>query len=231
MEPRVLNTIDVDSGESMKLNVLVETTSNKSQSVNAPGLLPELSTIKKILITTSNDKSNMEGLYFPKEMIISSQPKKQSRKEFIVGSNSEQFDRLSHSDTIIPPLYIKRKERFVSSCYKAYLQKIDEKNACQVTEKDSSNKSDRLHRLNDVFTALSPLNFRMFRERRLASAINETPSFCESTVGLLSNPTERSELTVSRTLLSSDAASPCDSDIGISCYSHIRSIISQSLAN
>lgn len=51
LETRVLNTVDVDSGVSVPLDVVVELTDGSQISSRAPCLLPELASVKEIRVS------------------------------------------------------------------------------------------------------------------------------------------------------------------------------------
>jgi hypothetical protein len=56
-EPRALHTIDVDSGLTVSVNVQVELVDGRVLSMLAPGLLPELSTIRRISVAPPEDSA------------------------------------------------------------------------------------------------------------------------------------------------------------------------------
>ncbi len=53
VEPRVLHTIDVDTGLPVSVNLEVELKSGETRIVQAPGLLPELNTVHRIKLAKS----------------------------------------------------------------------------------------------------------------------------------------------------------------------------------
>lgn len=56
-EPRALHTIDVDSGLTVSVNVQVELMDGRVLPMLAPGLLPELSTIRRISVAPQEDSA------------------------------------------------------------------------------------------------------------------------------------------------------------------------------
>jgi hypothetical protein len=53
VEPRVLHTIDVDTGLPVSVNLEVELKSGQKQIIEAPGLLPELTSVHRIKLAKS----------------------------------------------------------------------------------------------------------------------------------------------------------------------------------
>ncbi len=86
VESRALRTVDIDSGVSVPLNVTIEMNDGTTLTMRAPCLVPELTTIKSVLILSEENKDQ----YYSK------------RFSFIRNQGDVRYNSL-------PPLFVKRK--------------------------------------------------------------------------------------------------------------------------
>ena len=106
-ENRALHTIDVDTGLPVNLNVDVILKDGTKRVIQAPGLLPELSTIREINVLNSRISGNSNDLasnsqYYPTSLVIN--------KEEVTSANINGLKNNSHkfSQILIPPLLVKQ---------------------------------------------------------------------------------------------------------------------------
>jgi anaphase-promoting complex subunit 1 len=85
-ESRALRTVDIDSGVSVPLNVTVEMNDGTTLAMRAPCLVPELTTIKSVVILSEENKDQ----YYSKRFSF---------------TRNHEDERL----TSLPPLFVKRK--------------------------------------------------------------------------------------------------------------------------
>ena len=86
VESRALRTVDIDSGVSVPLNVTIEMNDGTILAMRAPCLVPELTTIKSVLIMSEENGDQ----YYSK------------RFSFVRGQGDVRYNSL-------PPLFVKRK--------------------------------------------------------------------------------------------------------------------------
>lgn len=104
-ENRALHTIDVDSGLPVSVPVEVVSTSGDIRQFVAPGLLPELATIKEIRVSVTNsaietldcdiaeDSEKSYDSFYPTSIVLN-------------GNDSSSI--LRHNNSAVPPLYVKK---------------------------------------------------------------------------------------------------------------------------
>lgn len=129
-EPRALHTIDVDTGLTVSVRVQVELVDGSRFSMVAPGLLPELASIRRISVVNApddNDNVNADGgsaplvQYYPTSIVMQGETKQKSDEinvqvddcchqsvEEILRSTKSSVLRGSHQHTAVPPLFVKR---------------------------------------------------------------------------------------------------------------------------
>ena len=126
-EPRALHTIDVDTGLTVQVDVSVELVSGEVLRLAAPGLLPELSTVRRISTIVEPHQTDgnpaaataAEGppkaQYYPASITVSEEDSSpsQEHRENAPGhcdlERSAKFRHLrgSHRLLAVPPLFVK----------------------------------------------------------------------------------------------------------------------------
>ena len=121
-EPRALHTIDVDSGLTVSVNVRVDLVNGRVVHMLAPGLLPELSTIRTISVAAPTQAlegraDNAQVEYYPTSLELQSS----TQGDADVAHGGEQCAKdiqkgaWSHSGSqkpiFVPPLFVKKIPR------------------------------------------------------------------------------------------------------------------------
>lgn len=118
-EPRALHTIDVDSGLTVSVNVQVELMDGRVLSMLAPGLLPELSTIRRISVAPQEDvvvddsAAPLKLAYYPTviELQKSARGADQLGPQFSLRMKSSGPRSRTQDQISVPPLFVKQIPR------------------------------------------------------------------------------------------------------------------------
>eukprot|EP00597_Dinobryon_sp_UTEXLB2267_P010954 CAMPEP_0170103926 /NCGR_PEP_ID=MMETSP0020_2-20130122/3807_1 /TAXON_ID=98059 /ORGANISM="Dinobryon sp., Strain UTEXLB2267" /LENGTH=1561 /DNA_ID=CAMNT_0010327631 /DNA_START=662 /DNA_END=5347 /DNA_ORIENTATION=+ len=104
-ENRALHTIDVDSGLPVTLDVEVHLSDGSVRHIVAPGLLPELSTVTRIVMNTGSSVNGSRNMDYYCATMEFKHP--QSVHENVVGTDSTHR-KFFHRQVNVPPLLVKR---------------------------------------------------------------------------------------------------------------------------
>lgn len=119
-EPRALHTVDVDSGETVSVEVDVTLVSGKVIRMAAPGLLPELASIRTVSVAAplegSGEESRQDGpppvRYHATTLVLndsgSENAEQQRANEDLCATARTRALRLRYRQAAVPPLFVKR---------------------------------------------------------------------------------------------------------------------------
>lgn len=105
IEPRVLHTIDVDTGESLSVDLELTMTDGSVITAQAPGLLPELKAIKKVAV--KQKQSGCMKRFYPCTLDL--QALLQEEEERSNSSRWRSYELLTQRSAMLPPLFVKVK--------------------------------------------------------------------------------------------------------------------------
>lgn len=105
IEPRVLHTIDVDTGESLSVDLELTMTDGSVTTAQAPGLLPELKLIKKVAV--KQKQSGCMKRFYPCTLDL--QALLLEEEERSNSSRWRSYELLTRRSAMLPPLFVKVK--------------------------------------------------------------------------------------------------------------------------
>jgi hypothetical protein len=115
-EPRALHTIDVDSGLTVPVDVEVALVTGEVLHMTAPGLLPELATVRKVSVRTdgtaplSTGDAPLAKRYYPSSINITDDNSAAAVEEEISPLHAPKMRTLlgTHGHVAVPPLFVKQ---------------------------------------------------------------------------------------------------------------------------
>lgn len=150
-EPRALHTVDVDSGETVSVDVDVTLVSGEVKRLVAPGLLPELATIRQISVAEFSEDATGEHDGPPKPRYhgatlvlngTAGSDKQATEQEDLFSTARTRSLRERYRHTSVPPLFVKKVGK------PAYLRAEGQRGVPSPVLQATSPISDLLHHLH-----------------------------------------------------------------------------------